>query len=239
MARSFNGTTDIINCGNGSSLNPAAITVLAWINQIGTAHAYNAIASRTSSGAGGDGDYVLYLSVNAIVVYMTAGAQAPFVDPGSVTITPGVWASVGFSYSSSAGLITYVNGAQADTGGGTVPFGGGNTQSFRIADDGFAARQFPGSIAEVAVWNTPLSLTEISAFNLGIRAWRIRPKSLIGYWPLDGIESPEPDLSGNKNNGTLTGTALVSGPPFTAFTPRWKAMDIPTAVLAGQQRLMM
>jgi hypothetical protein len=28
-------------------------------------------------------------------------------------------------------------------------------------------------------------------------------------------------LSGNKNNGTLTGTTAVAGPPYAPFTPRW------------------
>jgi hypothetical protein len=37
--------------------------------------------------------------------------------------------------------------------------------------------------------------------------------NLKGWWPLDGYQSPEPDLSGNGNNGTLTGTAQVLGAP--------------------------
>jgi hypothetical protein len=35
------------------------------------------------------------------------------------------------------------------------------------------------------------------------------------------LASPEPDLSGNKNNGTLTGTTNTFGPPILPFTRRW------------------
>lgn len=38
--------------------------------------------------------------------------------------------------------------------------------------------------------------------------------SLIGYWPLYGEDSPEPDLSGLKKTGTVTGTTRVSDPPI-------------------------
>lgn len=78
------------------------------------------------------------------------------------------------------------------------------------------------TFAHAAVWNTNLTAGEISALAKGVLPLSIRPLSLRGYWPLDGLQSPEPDFSGNGNNGTLpNGSTPAAGPPVMMFTPRW------------------
>ena len=54
----------------------------------------------------------------------------------------------------------------------------------------------------------------------------------IGYWPLDGISSPEPDLSGNWHPGTLTGTTYADDPPFLR-QPSQEWFDRAIAVVGG------
>jgi hypothetical protein len=78
-----------------------------------------------------------------------------------------------------------------------------------------------GQLADFAIWSVLLTAAEASALAKGARPNTIRSASLVNWWPLGGIQSPEPDLSGNKNNGTLTGTAPAFGPPIAPFTPRW------------------
>jgi hypothetical protein len=68
---------------------------------------------------------------------------------------------------------------------------------------------FKGWIAEVGIWNDILNPSEIAALKAGVSPNRIRRSSLAGYFPLYGAHSPEPDYSGNKDNGTLTGTTTV------------------------------
>jgi hypothetical protein len=80
---------------------------------------------------------------------------------------------------------------------------------------------FNGNYADICQWTVVLTAAEVLALSKGARPYTIRSKSINAYWPIDGFASPEPDLSGNVNNGTLTGTAQVFGPPFAAFTPRW------------------
>lgn len=79
----------------------------------------------------------------------------------------------------------------------TLRFGG------RSADNIF---MFDGKIAEVAIWDAALSAAELAALAKGVSPLLIRPANLKGYWPLWGVGSPEADLSGNKNNATITGT---------------------------------
>ena len=71
---------------------------------------------------------------------------------------------------------------------------------------------FPGSIADVALWSTALSAAQIAALASGYRANHIAPQNMLVYWPIVGT-SPEPDRSGNNINGTVTGTTVVADPP--------------------------
>jgi hypothetical protein len=75
---------------------------------------------------------------------------------------------------------------------------------------------FAGTIAEVAIWNAILSPSERAAL-ANVCPSGIRRASIVGYWPLWGASgtSIEPDLSGNVNNGALTGTSSANHPPCT------------------------
>lgn len=222
MARSFNGTTDFIDCGTGSALNPAAITVLAWVkvNLAAIAINYVGIATRGSAGDATDGDYFLYVQASGqLAVYVNMGGGAKVIDPSTNSITTNTWSSVGFSAITGGGVIAYVNGVASGTAASASPFSTTNVHNFIIGNDPTVANRFvPGSIAEVCVWNTVLSPAQITLFNNGTRGSDILPASLKGYWCLDGLLSPEPDSSGSGNNGALTGTSLdASGPPIIPF----------------------
>ena len=103
-----------------------------------------------------------------------------------------------------------------------------------------AARFFNGRIAEVGLWRAVLSADEILSASQGVSPSRIRPGALIGYWPIWGVASPEPDLSDLGNHGTVTGTAPaadhapVGRPYFGAGLPVGPARvtQVPVEALA-------
>lgn len=91
------------------------------------------------------------------------------------------------------------------------------------------AKSINGRIAEVAVWAAALNTDEIAALAAGISPRFIRHTSLEGYWPLQGIGSPEPDYSGNGRTGTLNGDTTtptiadhVYTQPLFGFNSDWK-----------------
>jgi hypothetical protein len=228
VSRAFNGTSDKILCGTGSALNPAAITVLCWIYPTSFSHLYQVPVDRSSVGAVNDGDYKLAIkSTGSLAVYVNQGGVLSFVDPASNSLTTNAWNTAGFVASAATGLIVYTNGVSSGTFANSNALGTGNTQTFKIGTDSpnnvdyFVA----GSIAEVAVWSVALTSTEVTAYNNGAPAKTIQPSSLVGYWPLRGY-SPEPDLSGNANNGTLTGTTVdYQPPPFVVWSPQLNGAD--------------
>jgi hypothetical protein len=91
-----------------------------------------------------------------------------------------------------------------------------------------------GSIADVAVWTVRLTAAEIQALYYGIRPGAVRQRSLLVWWPLGTTQSPQPDLSGNGYNGTVSGTwQPVMGPQIAPITPRWPQGNILPITPAG------
>jgi hypothetical protein len=69
-----------------------------------------------------------------------------------------------------------------------------------------------GSIAEVAVWDATLDAAEMAALGKRYSPFFIRPGNLLGYLPLIGRTSPEPDKMG-VIPATLKGSTAAANHP--------------------------
>jgi hypothetical protein len=226
-SRSFNGTTDKIATGNQTASNP--ITISAWINpSAAQPTAYGTVFSISNNSTAVA--QLLLKTTGKLATYLTVGGNSKSIDPGSVAISNNIWTHV-LVVSDTSTLNLYVNGSLDTLTGFAVAVASTSGIASGIGEDpGTNASFFQGSIADVAFWNVALTTAEISALAKGARPSIIRPKSLSGWWPLDGLQSPEPDLSGNAKNGTLTGTTPAFGPPYAPFTPRWpQGLDVVAA----------
>ena len=154
----------------------------------------------------------------------------------NTVLTANTWYSAVFSEVSTVSRVAYLNGV-----------GTSNSTSASLATQNFGGcwvgsylgnnnTSFNGPIAEVAVWSVALTAGEAAAYNAGCPAYMIRPKSLLGYWPLWGLVSPEPDLSGLKFALTLTGApAKANHAPVTLWTPKWAQFaELPADILYAQ-----
>lgn len=224
MARSFNGSTDVIKTTGFTIATPFTFFVWCICNQ--TAAVATMLSGNTSNTMGlrmdprtGANDLSLFVSGAAVIGQIANAA-----------VTSGTWFGVVASYDSSGNWAVYATGLPSASGTNSQSFTG---SPLWIGQDGGTAAAWTGNLADVAVWNVILSATEAKALTQGIRPGVIRPKSLKYWLPLDGNSSPEPDLSGNASNGTLTGTAKASGPPFAPFTPRWPLLPAEPISLRG------
>lgn len=77
-----------------------------------------------------------------------------------------------------------------------------------------------GRIAEVVIRNAALSDEEVAAEAKGLSPLLIQPQSIVGYWPLWGLHSPEIDLTVNNRQMTVTGAALANHAPVVPFSSR-------------------
>lgn len=215
MARSFNGSSDLINMGAAAATADLTTgTVAAWVNA--SSFVLNmAIVSNCGGTAQG------------FIFRLGSGGQLKLVTPGldertgtaTTQITTGTWWYVACAKSGSQTRFVRI-----DTGG---TLAGENLAFLDTAGNGTAARIgcqnngtsntdfFNGSIAQVGVW-IPEQLSDANLITL---SQACLPSAIAtaddGFWQLSpdspGV-SPEPDLSGNGYDGTVTGTTWATHP---------------------------
>lgn len=152
-----------------------------------------------------------------------AGGTSASAQTGNDLLV-GTWNHcVGVEVSSSSRKAV-LNGdlGNAGTNTDTVTPSGINSCDVGREGDSSPADHWEGELAEVAFWNVALTDNEIVALSRGVSPLRIRPASLLAYWPIYGLASPEPDLSGNVNNLTLNGSpALANHAPVIPYSSRF------------------
>lgn len=229
MARLLNGTTDgMVGSGFSTAMSGTAFSCSCWINSSSTT-AGGGFLITNSTATGTTGFYLRYFSTTQYAI-TDAGV-------GIITLSTAVvlntWINVIVSVTAANQASVYFNGVldAATPGGFAVD---GPITTFGVGCFSAANNVLTGKIADAAFWvGAALAQGEATALARGARPYMIRPLQLKGYWPLDGLRSPEPDLSGNVNNLTLTGTALASGPPVAMFTPRQPQLIVGAAAAAS------
>lgn len=218
MARRFTGT-DKLQSGSTSLFNGlAAGTLVALIRRNGAQTDWTGIVEYRGTTASSF-EFVLEVFEDKVRGggFTTEGNAGITGDP----IPDKTWAWVASRYDGSA-FTVWLNGVQ----GGTVARSGNFRANDRLMtigrnpDDDIT---FVGDIAAVGAFNVALSANELLALARGAALQRIRPGSLIGDWPCFGLESPEPDYSGQGNSMTVTGATQANHGPTGLFTPNWAA----------------
>jgi len=207
---------------NAAPVTGAPISIAMWVNPTDKAANYEYFAITDNSAGNLDAirfefDYSGGTPL-CLVAFRHAGAQDA-VGLGTGSILAGVWQH--FCGTVSAGLVCtmYINGVSFSIGAltktptGLVQCGiGAYLSGANVIDPANA------QIADVAIWNTVLTGSQVSQLVAGARPNTVQSANLQGWWPLNGSSnSTESDLSGNANNGTLS-PGSASG-PLPAFGP--------------------
>jgi len=197
---------------------------------------YTAWVNPDTSGEGGvgricdktSGSKVLsWLSTNrlrCLVARMTTNANAESNDNEMVL---DVWQFVAGQFNDVAGFPKLFRGSIAaevaemtyaaqTLGSGTIS--SDSAGNFVLGNNSGGTATWDGALADFRLYDVILSLSELKAIQ---RGWLVRPEALRLWQMLYGVVSPEPDWSGNANNGTLTGTIQVDGPPGRVVVPIW------------------
>jgi len=244
--RRFNGTSDTISApgvSNAIDLTGTTVTMSCWF-MMTSSPGTNDVSPCSKWAANNQGGYLIVYNCNASACNGINGSgkmTAAIYDTIPVnhwqfvlcntTINLNQWYVVTMMYQNNNGIYIYLgtNGSSSQCGvnngvGSTGvlvssannlimagPHGACATNSWSVCT------YFTGLVAETAVWNAALTADQINTLVWmcpGSPKFFPRP---VGYWPLWGAASPEPDQSGNVINATVTGTAVDVHPPCRRF----------------------
>lgn len=197
MARSFNGTSDVIRAdgANLATLESGNVSFAAWVKASG------AITNAVYYGEGVNGN-------NPHLQWQTnSGKWRGFLRDvnglsmingvsSALTLADGTWHHFVYSQSLSGSTVSwqvYIDGAADSTAHGT--YGSTNASCTRVSIGALARSTttnfFAGTLLGVASWSRSLSAAEAKSLANGLPASRLGPSH---YWPLWGVDSPEPDI---------------------------------------------
>ena len=215
---SFDGTNDYIDLGTSSTLNPtSSLTLSTWIyiNGAGTGSLptiYN--SSKTSNGISG-GIALAYTS-NKIRFYLdTTGSSGWVYAESNSTLSTGQWYHLVGTWDGST-VTLYIDGTAQSTTASASTIGYNTGTPAYIGR--YSTNYFEGLIDEVALFNSALSVSDItSIYNSGVPA-DITSLSPLGWWRMGdndgGTGTTITDQGSGGNNGTLT-----NGPTFSTTVP--------------------
>ena len=126
-----------------------------------------------------------------------------------------VWYHVAIVRDVSANtVVTYIDGVANATFNYTNDhtYTGSTTvySIFQRSDGGFQLDD--ASEADICYYDAALSADEVAGLANGVPNFPFRAANKINYCTLDGNESPEPDYTSNRNNGTVTSTTKANHP---------------------------
>jgi len=196
----FDGTDDKLSTTVPSSTFHGDFSLSAWVKRIDVGSAGDIADGR----AGDDDGFALFFRAGDT---LRATFDALDVTTGADFGTANIWYHIAAVYtdSTATGLI-YVDGVETADGTGTSNLNNTNN-TLDIGD------AFQGNISDVAIYNTPLTASQVATIYNGREPYNhkegIASGSLVGWWRMgDGTErgagTTVYDMSANSNNGTMT-----------------------------------
>ncbi len=222
--RDFDGTDDRVRFTSVAAIEVDTLTACVWAyadanDGILAIHRED-VADFINTG------WNLYINASDVPRW---GIRASGVDgllTGTVDVVDAAWHHICGTYDGTDAMELFVDGVSDGTlmhgGGGAINYG---TTNVRL-DLGFytghsPSFQFTGRLAEFGFWSVVLSDGEIAALaSGGPTANQIRPSSLLVYYPLHGLATPEADLAGEARNGTVTGAVIGDHSPTGPYIRR-------------------
>ncbi len=200
----FNGYSSSMLVSQSGRLNVSYITITAWINP----SSYNCNSDHCII-VNKENEYEISIADGSGDLNGAFDTDWAWYGPSNA-IPIGRWSFVAVTWDGTTQRY-YINGVEVyQLNAGSGPLTPQNT-CFRIgARNGCSTPGsfFPGSIANVQLYNASLTSAEIQALYMeGIGGAPVRPSNLVGWWPLNGNAN---DYSGNNNNGQASGVSYSS-----------------------------
>lgn len=215
-----------------------ALSYSCWFRNLSSPGSFPNRNPHILKGGNGGAD-INYLvnqdNANIGLIWTTASSSYHFL---TCALTPdtGVWHHIALATDfSGSGSLVYIDGVSQ-----TVSDSAG-TPEINNTDQGigvFYSERMDGDLAHICLWNVKLSAGELASL-FRFYPYNVRPGSIVFSMPLWGLASPEPEMSGKGNSGTLVNAPTYSiDPPITLFTPRWPIFSSIAAAPAYVSRML-
>mgnify|MGYP003643974664 CR=1 FL=1 len=167
-ALSLDGTNDVINCGNDSSLQiTGAMTVSYWFKGQGGSASVGGVGKL---GGGSSRGFCLGMVSSGNITFYIAPTAATLFTLGYLRTADTDWHHLVGVYNPSTSVQIYLDGTLVKETTSTVPasqYNGSNDLQIGARGDNSGA--FNGEMSNAAIWNTNLSTTEIEEiYNQGL-----------------------------------------------------------------------
>jgi hypothetical protein len=213
------------DAGNQPLLQPAAVTLIAWVRASSTPGVIEYVASQGANGGCSYASYAIYTGddVTALRFYVATGAGL-FVSPrAGNTMWDGAWHMTAGTYD-GATVRFYVDGVEVGAGtpaSGSVSYGLAANNSFTIGNfadppECFENTNFSGDVDEVRVYSRALTATEIG-----------RLAAATGPTP--------PDLVPDSGGGPGPAPPPSGAPPIADYTPNGISVQLTGALSLSAQ----
>ena len=223
---SFNGTSNLINCGDADNLSfgngttDSPFSISAWVNMTdatrfrivnkGTVFADNYEYIFQSSGS----DFLSFLLFDA-----DKGARIGREYTTAITSLQGQWIHVACTYDgsrASSGLKIYLNALRVDNNDNNLNadeyIAMENTSNpLEIGASTGTSRYSNGQISNAAIFTTELTSTQITTiYNNGTPETSLS-NSPLSWWKLNSVEDGLLDAGSASNDGTNSGATKYDG----------------------------
>lgn len=224
MARTFGTGKYLLNTAS-VAVASVPISMSIWGN-------FSAPANNNVFFLGRDAGVYYGLTVG----YVTSGRVGALTGKGSeaiaettAAITTNTWCHCCAVFSATNSRTAYLNGGNSATETTSlVPDAMLHQEIGCFWDGSNAWGPVSGTLAEATLWNVALTASEVVALAAGVPSLLVRPASIVGYWPIYGLDSPERDFnpgiaSTARRALTMTGTAALANhaPVAPSFFPRF------------------
>lgn len=137
-----------------------------------------------------------------------AGSADTTVVPSGNT-----WFHLCCVFATTTSRAAYLDGGNKATNTSSSSPAGLDTTWLAQLDDGSPNDRFDGDLAQYCIWDAALTDSEIATLGAGFSCLRVRRSNLIFYAPINGGQSPEPDIIGGLDLTLQGGTPAKSAEP--------------------------
>ncbi len=176
MARTFNGTTDILEQAV-APITDYPCTFSCWFKKTALLTAITMVTVQQAVGTARILNYV-NTAGETLALCTTTGNVSAQASKG--TFTAGTWFHSVIKCANNSSRYAYLNGVAGAQDTANIPVSG--LDVFKVGDNIAAdGTSFDGPLAEVGVWNVALTDDEILALSKGFSPRLIRPSALKAH----------------------------------------------------------